>query len=116
MTQTTPRGPEKICEVIATKFGGLSGVREVVLFGSCAARLQNQPGPPPRDVDILIVGVPALEEIYGVVKQAQAEVGLPVNPVFAPPHQWVKPKRGLLRRVRKKGNYLTVWRADAKSN
>lgn len=104
---------KEISTIIADSFADLKGVSEVVLFGSCASQLRNELVLPPRDVDVIVIGVPWLDEVYGAVRQAQSKIGLPVNPVFVDQARWVKPKRGLLRRVQRKGNYFTVWRRNA---
>ena len=52
----------------------LPGADQVLIFGSWAARCHQQPGPPPHDLDVLVVGEPA--------RDAEQRLGLPVNPVI----------------------------------
>jgi hypothetical protein len=44
--------------VIAEEFASLPGVTHVVIYGSWAARYAGIDGPPPADVDVLLVGNP----------------------------------------------------------
>jgi hypothetical protein len=41
--------------VIAEEFA-IPGVKQVVIFGSWAARYAGRAGPPPHDIDVLVVG------------------------------------------------------------
>jgi hypothetical protein len=56
-------GPQ---HVVAEEFTNLPGAEQVLIFGSWAARYHQQPGPPPRDLDVLVIGKtdPLLEQIH----------------------------------------------------
>ena len=41
---------------------GLAGVEEAFIFGSWAARYRGEPGPAPRDIDLLVVGDVAVRD------------------------------------------------------
>lgn len=73
--------------VVAEAFADL-GAAAVLIFGSWAARYHGQPGPPPNDIDVLVVGRPARSEVYDAADAAQARIGLPVNPVVRTETQW----------------------------
>lgn len=61
----------------------------VVIFGSWAARLAGQSGPPPQDIDVLIVGENiARDDVYAAAERAEARLGLPINPVVRTRHAW----------------------------
>ena len=66
--------------VMAEVFSGLPGARAVYIFGSWAARYEGEPGPPPNDVDVLIVGKPDRQAVYDAADAAEARLGVPVNP------------------------------------
>ncbi len=68
--------------VVGEEFADLEGVRVVVVFGSWAARFHGDPGPPPRDVDVLVVGQPDRGAVYRAADRVQERLGLPVNPVI----------------------------------
>src|ERR1700719_5151170 len=69
-------------QVVADEFAELDGAERVLIFGSWAARYLEQPGPPPHDLDVLVVGQPRREDVYDAADQAQKRLGMPVNPVI----------------------------------
>lgn len=74
--------------VVAEEFGPLSDVQEVLIFGSWAARYAGIDGPPPADVDVLVVGSVRRAEVYAAADRAAARLSMPVNPVLRSPEQW----------------------------
>jgi DNA-binding transcriptional ArsR family regulator len=75
--------------VVANAFTDLAGVAQVILFGSWAARYLGQPGPPPHDIDVLVVGDGiSREAVYEAADEAQTKLGWPVNPVMRTTDQW----------------------------
>lgn len=87
-------------QVVAEEFAGLPGAELVLIFGSWAARYQQQPGKPPNDLDILVVGHPRQEDVYDAADRAQQRLGLPVNPVIRTPEAWHEEADPLVRHVR----------------
>lgn len=74
--------------VIRKEFTGITAER-VIVFGSWAARLTGEPGPPPGDIDVLIVGEPAIrDEVYAAAERAEARLGRPFNPVIRSAEAW----------------------------
>jgi hypothetical protein len=61
-------GPQTVLEEV---FLGVEGVHGVHIYGSWAARYTGVPGPPPGDVDALIVGTPARADVYAASDVAQ---------------------------------------------
>lgn len=74
--------------LLRTAFDGMAGVEAVVLFGSYAARLAGQPGPPPGDVDVLVIGQPDAGTVYDLCEEVAREVGRPVNPTILTSREW----------------------------
>jgi len=66
--------------VIADEFAGLAGAVAVYIFGSWAARYSGESGPPPHDVDVLVVGRPDRQQLYDAANAAEARLGAEVNP------------------------------------
>ena len=66
--------------VIAEEFADLAGVAAIYIFGSWAARYSGEPGSPPRDVDVLVVGRPDRQQMYDAANAAEARLGAEVNP------------------------------------
>lgn len=73
--------------VIAEEFA-VPGAKQVLIFGSWAARYAGQVGPPPNDIDVLVVGKVDRADVYEAADRAQARLGLAVNPVVRSAKQW----------------------------
>jgi predicted nucleotidyltransferase len=78
-------GPQ---QVVGDEFSGLDGADAVVLFGSWAARYRGEPGPPPHDVDVLVVGDVERAAVYDAADRAERRLGFPVNPVMRTRLRW----------------------------
>ncbi len=63
-------------------------VEQVVIFGSWAARWTGEPGPPPNDVDVLVVGDAAYEEVWDAAARLSSALGIEVTPVLRTPDEW----------------------------
>jgi hypothetical protein len=74
--------------VVGEEFAGLSGVEQVFIFGSWAARYFGEPGPAPNDVDVLLVGAPDRDEAYEAGRRAEDRLGREVNVTIRRPRQW----------------------------
>lgn len=85
--------------VVAEEFQ-LHGVEQVIIFGSWAARYHGQVGPPPNDVDVLVVGTVDRADVYEAADRASGRLGLQVNPVIRTSMQWAEPQDGLVAQVR----------------
>jgi predicted nucleotidyltransferase len=93
--------------VIAEEFAELSDVEAVLLFGSWAARYTGQDGPPPADIDVLVVGTPHRAAVYAAADRAAARLRLPVNPALRTPEQWRAVDDALVDQVHR-SSHLTV--------
>jgi hypothetical protein len=74
--------------IVRNVFGDIPDIDQLIIFGSWAARYHGQPGPPPNDLDILVVGQPVRAAIYTAADKVQERVGMPVNPVIASAKRW----------------------------
>lgn len=63
-------------------------IQESYVYGSWAARRSGQPGPPPRDVDVLVIGTPPRTDLLDVADAARARLHLDVNIHRTPPEAW----------------------------
>lgn len=75
-------------QVVADEFAELDGAERVLIFGSWAARYLQRPGPPPHDLDVLVVGRPTRESVYDAADRAQQRLAMPVNPVIRSAEAW----------------------------
>ncbi|MEU7782631.1 MULTISPECIES: ArsR family transcriptional regulator [unclassified Amycolatopsis] len=87
-----------LSEVIAVTFGplpllaealsGLTGVHEAYIYGSWAARYRGEPGPPPGDVDVLVVGSPDPDVLFDLAEGVSRRLGREVNVHRISPASW----------------------------
>lgn len=56
--------------VVRDHFTGIAGVEQVHIYGSWAARYSGREGPPPGDVDVLVVGDTDPDDLYQAAHQA----------------------------------------------
>ncbi|RZU52036.1 hypothetical protein EV385_3877 [Krasilnikovia cinnamomea] len=69
--------------LLAVELGAITGVQAAFLFGSFAARMRGEPGPPPNDIDVLVVGDPANPAaVYDACRRVGDQVGREVNPTI----------------------------------
>ncbi|UJW35178.1 ArsR family transcriptional regulator [Saccharothrix sp. AJ9571] len=78
-----------LSDVIAVTFGPmplltealseLAGVDDAYIYGSWAARYSGEPGPPPGDVDVLVVGSPDPDELFDSAEHVSRRLGREVN-------------------------------------
>ena len=94
-------------QVIADEFAGLDGAERVLIFGSWAARYLQRPGPPPHDLDVLVVGRPTRESVYDAADRAQQRLAMPVNPVIRPAEAWREGADPLIQQIQS-GPFVTV--------
>lgn len=77
--------------VIQEEFAGV-GAKHVLIFGSWAARITGEAGPPPSDIDVLVVGDHvARDDLYAAAERAEARLRRPVNPVLRSTKAWADP-------------------------
>jgi DNA-binding Lrp family transcriptional regulator len=87
-----------LSDVIAVTFGplpllaealsGLPGVQEAYIYGSWAARYSGEPGPPPGDVDVLVVGSPDPDALFDLAENLSRRLGRDVNVHRISPAAW----------------------------
>jgi DNA-binding transcriptional ArsR family regulator len=74
--------------VLGELLAGLAGVEEALIYGSWAARYQGEPGPPPNDIDVLVIGDPDEDQLYDAARAAQQRLGREVNAHRISPRTW----------------------------
>jgi DNA-binding transcriptional ArsR family regulator len=77
----------------------LEGIRCAFLFGSFAARAHGVPGPAPNDIDVMVIGEPAVSAVYQACRSVSTEVGRVVNPTVMTPQEWAE-QSGFVRDVK----------------
>ncbi|MFJ9028542.1 ArsR family transcriptional regulator [Streptomyces sp. NPDC102274] len=86
-TDTPLAGP--LADLIAATYGplpllsealaGFAGVVEAFIYGSWAARYNCEPGPPPADVDVLVVGDPDPDSLFDLAEGVSRRLHREVN-------------------------------------
>jgi predicted nucleotidyltransferase len=98
-------------QVVADEFSELDGAERVLIFGSWAARYRQRHGPPPHDLDVLVVGHPARADVYDAADRAQERLGMPVNPVVRPADAWREALDPLVQQIQS-GPFVVVLAPD----
>ena len=65
--------------VLAERLCSLDGVEDAYLFGSWARRYEGEPGPPPGDIDVVVIGQPDIDAVYEACRQASGILGQEVQ-------------------------------------
>jgi predicted nucleotidyltransferase len=63
-------------------------VDRAFIYGSWAARRSGQEGPPPRDLDVLVIGQPSRVDLLEVADEASRRLGVEVNIRAIPADAW----------------------------
>lgn len=63
-------------------------------------RYAGQAGPPPRDIDVLVVGKIDRADLYEAADRAKARLGIEVNPVVRTLRQWNEPEDALVTQIK----------------
>jgi hypothetical protein len=86
--------------VIGEEFASLEGAQDIFIFGSWAARYDGEAGPPPRDVDVLVVGEPGRDAAYDAARRAEQRLSREVNVTIRSAEQWRSGTDGFTRQLR----------------
>lgn len=68
--------------LLAEEFDRIDGIDSAFLYGSFAARLLGVAGATPNDIDVMVVGRPDVDAVYGACARVEATVHRPVNPTI----------------------------------
>ena len=77
----------------------IEGVSQAFIYGSFAARALGVAGPPPNDIDVMVIGTPDPDRIYAACARVERLVGRPVNPTILTREEW-EGDSGFLEHVR----------------
>lgn len=78
-------GPSRLIGLALT---GIAGINEAYVHGSWAARFHGEPGGPPGDVDVLVVGKPDRRAVDDALAGLETELGREVNVTYVSPERW----------------------------
>lgn len=86
--------------VVAEEFAALEGADAVLLIGSWAARFHGEPGRPPNDVDVLVIGDADRDCVDEAAQRAERRIGLPVQAIVRTREQWESGRESFIAQVR----------------
>lgn len=75
--------------IVTRAFRDVDGIRRLLIVGSWAARWMTVDGPPPNDIDLLLIGRPPRDTVDDAATEAERQIGLPVNVVIRSQQAWV---------------------------
>ncbi len=78
----------------------LAGVQAAFIYGSWASRYAGEPGEPPGDIDLLIVGRPDRRTLARVCREASEELGFEVSPTVVYEEEWESDATGFIRSIK----------------
>ena len=87
--------------ILSNRLKDLVGVEEAYIFGSWARRYEGELGPPPADIDVLIVGGANPDDAEEVCRGLQELFDVEVNSVVVSRSDWKAARSGFLREVKK---------------
>lgn len=79
---------------------GVDGVDEAFIYGSWAKRYHGVSGPPPNDIDVLVVGTPSRDVVYDVADEVGSELRSEINVAFLRPEDWVADASGFVTEIK----------------
>jgi DNA-binding transcriptional ArsR family regulator len=77
---------------LGTALSGVKGVEEAFVFGSWAARYLGEPGPTPKDIDVLVVGEASLRSVRHACSGVERDLRVDVNPIVVDHRRWSEPE------------------------
>lgn len=86
--------------ILPRVLAGVRGILEAYIYGSWAARRAGEPGTPPADIDVLVIGNPPRADVYDAATSAEHELGREVNIRIISPDAWAANDDLFLRTVR----------------
>jgi predicted nucleotidyltransferase len=75
-------------QVLAEELDACDGIDAAYLFGSWAARYAGQEGPPPADLDVLVIGKPDRDALDDAARRAGKRVAREVSVTIRSPQWW----------------------------
>ena len=86
--------------VLSEELGGVDEIEEAYIFGSWAERYEGIDGPPPEDLDVLVIGNPDRDQLYDATLRAEERLQRRIDVTVRRMEAWRNPGDGFLRQVR----------------
>jgi predicted nucleotidyltransferase len=102
-------------QTVPEELTDVPGIERAVIVGSWAQRFQGEPGPPPNDVDVVVVGTPDRRALRRANARLEERLGVPVQITVVTPKEWDAKSSGFLADVQQRP-HLTVLDISAPSS
>ncbi|GAA1714999.1 ArsR family transcriptional regulator [Kribbella yunnanensis] len=93
--------------VVPRELSKVPGIELAFIIGSWARRYHGEPGPPPNDVDVIVVGAPQPRALRRANAQLEEQLGVPVQLTVITSQEWVGRTTTFIQTVQN-NPYLTV--------
>jgi AraC-like DNA-binding protein len=90
-------GPKAVLQPLLSD---IPGIEQAFIYGSWAARYSGEVGPPPQDVDVLVVGTSPRERLESIAHEAQLRLRREVNLNRVSAEEWAKATQPFIVTVR----------------
>ncbi|MEV1250037.1 winged helix-turn-helix domain-containing protein [Nonomuraea sp. NPDC049750] len=84
---------------VEQEFAALPDTDAVAIFGSWASRYLGEPGAPPNDIDVMIIGRPSRADVYEAAERVERQLGIQVNPVLITRDRWTQAADPLIEQI-----------------
>jgi predicted nucleotidyltransferase len=78
-------GPVRVLEPLLAQ---IDAIDDAFIYGSWARRYRGEAGPPPEDIDLLVIGEPPIDEVYAAADNASRQLGREVSVTVLSPAEW----------------------------
>ncbi|WP_456819422.1 MarR family transcriptional regulator [Cellulomonas sp. URHB0016] len=75
-------------QLIERALAGIDGIEQAYVHGSWAARYHGEPGGPPGDVDVLVVGTPSRRHVDAALDNLEATLAREINVTYVTGQRW----------------------------
>lgn len=83
-------------QAVPEELAQVAGVDRAIIIGSWARRYAGEPGPAPRDLDVIVVGHPDRRALRRANARLEERLGHPVQIITIAPHEWDNQSSGFV--------------------
>jgi DNA-binding transcriptional ArsR family regulator len=91
----------------------VSGIDQAFIFGSWARRFKGEPGPFPRDLDVVVVGDADADAVHRACLDVERQLHVDVNPLTVSAPEWKRPPAGSILAQVKRSTRVPIPRVGA---
>lgn len=86
--------------VLSKLLGFIPGVERAFIHGSWAERFLGTKGPPPNDIDVLVIGDADPDAMDNAMREARKQIAIDVNILVRSQEAWLRAESGFMRMVK----------------